>query len=152
MRHFQSGIQKQGGNDGLQGIDQQGHLAAATTAFLALAQAEVLSNIQLSRRTQQMARAYQVRPQLGKLPFLIFGKTLEKFPAYYKTEHRVAEEFHLLVINCRSRSSPGRILRFAFPGIGGVREGLLQKCAAGEAMSESVLQRGKVKGVKVHGC
>ena len=109
-----------------------------------------MSNLQVSRRTKQVAGADQVRAQLGKFSFLIFGKTLEKFPAYHETQHRVAQKFHLLVIGCRSRSPPGRVLRLQLSGIGSVSEGLLQQGAALEAMSESFLQRGKVMRVRVH--
>src|ERR1019366_8888698 len=150
LRYFQAGIEEQGGNDRLQSIHQQSNLAAAAAPLLTPPQAKVLSKFQFPRRTKQVAGADQVRAQLGELSFLIFGKALEKLPAHHKTQHRVAQKFHLLVIGCRSRSPPGRVLRFLLAGIGSVSEGLLQESAASEAVSESFLQRGKVKRVRVH--
>ena len=87
-------------------------LAAPAAAFFALAQAEILSDLQLPRWTKQVAGADQVRAQLGQFSFLIFGKAPKKFLADNETQHGVAQKFHLLVIGGRSGSPPGRILRF----------------------------------------
>ena len=65
------------------------------------------------RRTKQVTRTNDVRPQLGEFSFLIFGKTAEKFLADHEGQNRVAQKLHLLVI--RRKSSERRRQRSATP-------------------------------------
>ena len=102
---LEAGIEIQRGNDRLQRIDQQGALAAAAAALLASAEAQILADLQLARRTKQVARADDVGAQLREFSFLVFGEAAKKFLADNKGEHGVAQKLHLLVIG-RRRQPP----------------------------------------------
>src|SRR5271166_3205272 len=79
MRGLQSAIQVHRGDNGLQRVSQQRALRAPPTAVLAFAEAQKTANLERPRRAQQMARAYDVGPQLGQSSFMIFGETAIKF-------------------------------------------------------------------------
>ena len=105
-------------------------LAAAAAPFLTLAEPQVLSDLQLPRRTKQVAGAHDVRPQLGELSFLVFGKAAEKFLADDETTgpHRPGIPF----ARCRApeQGVPRGVLRLRLARIRSVGERLLQKGTA----------------------
>src|ERR1700730_8174887 len=81
-----------------------------------------------------------MRPQLRKLTFPKVWKALEKFFARHQGQHRISQEFQLLVVADGILAVAG-LLRFLFPRLRAVRHRLLNNGPPPEMVAQSFFQR-----------
>ena len=68
-RRFQTAVQIQRCQHGLEGVHQQGRLAATSAFFFAAAEPQIRSQVQSLRHLDQVPFTHQVRAQFRKLAF-----------------------------------------------------------------------------------
>src|SRR5262249_29119217 len=129
-------IKISGADERLQGVDQQGGLGAASAFFLAMAELQVVAELQLLRDGHEKPLAHHVRAQFGKLALVEPGETPEQLYAHHEAEHRVTQELKLLIVeDVAVGTARGLLVR-----MGSVREGALQQLPLPEAMAERFFQ------------
>src|SRR5208282_3988030 len=74
---------------------------AAAAFFFAAAQAHVMTDLKLFGHAQQMPLPYQMSAQLGKVPFLEFGKAMKQRLGGDQPQHGVSEKLEIFVITAR---------------------------------------------------
>ena len=101
-RREESAIEIQGGEDGFDGVSQQGGFAAASGLLLAASKPEIAAELQLLGAVHQVIGIDQMSAELGKFTFLIGRKALEQFLAGDQLQDGIAEKLQLLVVARRA--------------------------------------------------
>jgi len=132
-RRFDTAIEKDGSQNGFEGVHEEALLRSAACGFLAATQVEKATKIQTMGRGEQVGGAHKVVLQEGKLPFAEILKLLEQPFTDKPAENGIAEEFEALVIE-------GESPRVCLVRARTVGEGANKESTVFELMVESLLE------------
>ena len=130
----QAGVEVEGGDDGLEGVREQGGFGAAAAALLALAEAEAGAEVEAEGHLAEVAAADDGGAEAGELALAGVGEAAVEGLGDDQAEDGVAEELELLVVGARVGEALG--------------VGLVGERAVGEGELE---QRGVLEGVAENG-
>jgi len=135
-RRMHAAIQVDRRNQRLQRVHQQRLLVPAAAHLLAAAKLQILAQAQPEGHLVQPGGADQVCPQLRQPAFGRVRMFLQQILADQKAQHRVAQEFQLLVVTLRRRAGGGRLLVY----VRTVRQGAAEQVPVGEPVTRRGLQ------------
>ncbi len=125
-------VQVDGGNDGLEGVAEDGGAAPPAADVLPLAKAQVLPKAYLPGKARQRALANQRGPAAGELPLGQGGLLVEEMVGHGDGQHRIAQKFEALVVG---------YFGFTLVGEAGVGEGVGQQFRVLEVIADGLFQR-----------
>ena len=127
-RSLQAPVQKDGGQDGFQGVGQERWLVPAGLLLFTPAQQEMNPQVQLPGQGGQLPGVHQGGPPSGKFSFRTLGKGGQQQVADGEGEHRIPQKLQLFVA--------GAVLRILV-GIRAVAQGPVQQAEVLEPVPQS---------------
>jgi hypothetical protein len=128
----ESAVEVEGGDDGFEGIGEEGGLLAASALLFSAAETEQGSEVDAFGDTAEVTAADERGSQAGELAFARVREAAEEAIGYGESEDGVADKLKLLVVGCGRRRGVG----VGLVGEGAVREREGKKLGAAKAMLE----------------
>ena len=128
----ESAVEVEGGDDGFEGVGEQGGLLAAAALLFSAAEAEVSAEVDAGGDFAEMTAADEGGAEAGELAFARGGEAVEEGFGDGQAEDGVAEELELLVVG----GGVGERVGFGLVGEGAVGESPGEEFGALEAVVE----------------
>ncbi len=135
---LKAAVEKEGADDGLDRIGEDGAFAAKAAAIFATAEAQVITEPDGRSNLGHMLTADQLGTDAGQFAFMPFGMEEEEGFADHKAQHGIPEKLEALVVSLGAAIIS--VFNGALVGEGAVREGAHEQFGSGKAMPDCSLQ------------